>query len=659
MAKDIIEIEFKPKGDRSLIDAIEKLDKATKSLVNVQAKLVNQNNSNVNSLTKLSKSLRENGMSFKKLNINVNTIKKAYSGNAIAIQKLKIAYERYNKTLKKTTIQEQKTNHRTRILGGTIAVLRSKILLFNFAIGFAIRALGKFASSASQVVAMERAFNTLSGGILVSENALKKLQEATNGTMSEFDLFQQANNAMILGVTKNSDEMAEMFDMAQRLGKALGKDTASSVESLVTGIGRQSRLMLDNIGIIVDSTKAYKDYASANNLSADSLSDVQKKQAFLNATLDSARKKLSTMNEETEDSQNSFARLTAETSNLSSAIGQRLSPALASVSEKLASHFKFLTGLIEPTTKLEQTQKKLATQEKFLAHFLEAKNKGSEQQQQGIAISIGLTKKRIAQLKEELRLEESLVERRKESGQEGLSLEEKQAMSNGRLLAFLATRNELEKNGLTFDEKKILLNQQKQLSEQDLNAGLITSFDNAKKILEISRQEIKLEEEIKNAKLQSASAIVGAMASLNTVAKGNAKVSKALAITQAVIDTYAGANKAFAQGGVLGFVTGSAIIAQGLANVAQMESQKLSSFEDGGLVGGRRHSQGGTVIEAERGEFVMSRSAVQSIGVETLNQMNKGGGSGITLNISAPLVDETIVDTIIPAIQKAQRMNLA
>ena len=33
--------------------------------------------------------------------------------------------------------------------------------------------------------------------------------------------------------------------------------------------------------------------------------------------------------------------------------------------------------------------------------------------------------------------------------------------------------------------------------------------------------------------------------------------------------------------------------------------------------------------------------------------------SGITINISAPLVDETVVDSIIPAIEKAKRMNLA
>ena len=53
----------------------------------------------------------------------------------------------------------------------------------------------------------------------------------------------QANNAMLLGIFDNNDQMAEMFDIAQRLGAALGKDTLFGVESLVTGMGRQSKLM--------------------------------------------------------------------------------------------------------------------------------------------------------------------------------------------------------------------------------------------------------------------------------------------------------------------------------------------------------------------------------------------------------------------------------
>ena len=52
----------------------------------------------------------------------------------------------------------------------------------------------------------------------------------------------------------------------------------------------------------------------------------------------------------------------------------------------------------------------------------------------------------------------------------------------------------------------------------------------------------------------------------------------------------------------------------------------------------------------------MSRDAVDSVGLENLNLMNDGGGGqNITLNISAPLVDDTVVDSIIPAIREAIR----
>jgi len=62
-------------------------------------------------------------------------------------------------------------------------------------------------------------------------------------------------------------------------------------------------------------------------------------------------------------------------------------------------------------------------------------------------------------------------------------------------------------------------------------------------------------------------------------------------------------------------------------------SSPIGQYAEGGYVGGNRHSQGGTLIEAERGEFVMSRNAVESIGLETLNQMNQSGGGG-SINVS-------------------------
>ena len=97
------------------------------------------------------------------------------------------------------------------------------------------------------------------------------------------------------------------------------------------------------------------------------------------------------------------------------------------------------------------------------------------------------------------------------------------------------------------------------------------------------------------------------------------------------------------------------LLAAGAGTAVQgLVDKQLSKFESGGLVGGRRHSQGGTIIEAEQGEFIMSRDAVSRIGINNLNAMNQGA-SGTTINISAPLLDDTIVDSIIPKIEEAVR----
>ena len=80
-------------------------------------------------------------------------------------------------------------------------------------------------------------------------------------------------------------------------------------------------------------------------------------------------------------------------------------------------------------------------------------------------------------------------------------------------------------------------------------------------------------------------------------------------------------------------------------SAAGLSGNIYGSFEQGGYVGGRRHSQGGTIIEAERGEFVMSRNAVESIGLETLNQMNQGGGGGnVNVSVTGNVLTQDFVE---------------
>ena len=118
----------------------------------------------------------------------------------------------------------------------------------------------------------------------------------------------------------------------------------------------------------------------------------------------------------------------------------------------------------------------------------------------------------------------------------------------------------------------------------------------------------------------------------------------------AIASGIAGAAKAFEKGGPLGYIAGTAMLAETMVRVNTINSQirtlQAEKFETGGLVGGRRHSQGGTMIEAERGEFVMSRNAVSAIGVENLNRMNQGqsGGGGINISIKGGMISPDFVE---------------
>ncbi|MAE84351.1 MAG: hypothetical protein CMB80_16540, partial [Flammeovirgaceae bacterium] len=88
------------------------------------------------------------------------------------------------------------------------------------------------------------------------------------------------------------------------------------------------------------------------------------------------------------------------------------------------------------------------------------------------------------------------------------------------------------------------------------------------------------------------------------------------------------------------------LLAIGAIQSAAIMAQKPPRMAQGGLIGGNRHSQGGTMINAEQGEFVMSRSAVESVGIENLNQMNQGGGGGsaVTVNVSGNVMSQDYVE---------------
>lgn len=189
-----------------------------------------------------------------------------------------------------------------------------------------INGMQQFAQQATNVRRLETGFNSLGKQIGFNAGSFSKLDRAVNGTVTQMELMTKANNAMFLGVVKSDDEMAELFDTAQRLGQALGLTTTQAIDSMVTGMGRQSKLMLDNLGIIVDTTAAYKTFAAELGVNVNQLTESQKKQAFNNATLAEAKRLVDGLGAETEDAAMIFEQFETASSKASIALGEALVP---------------------------------------------------------------------------------------------------------------------------------------------------------------------------------------------------------------------------------------------------------------------------------------------------------------------------------------------
>ena len=160
---------------------------------------------------------------------------------------------------------------------------------------------------------------------------------------------------------------------------------------------------------------------------------------------------------------------------------------------------------------------------------------------------------------------------------------QKKTMLENADIAVDAAQKELDKNKENV-QLQIALNQA--IADREGIIAQVTGFESEQltNTISLKREQkdadqelIDLAKERKEAELEAFSSLAGALGDL-------AGENKALAIAQATIDTFAGANKAFAQGGVAGFVTGAAIIAGGLANVRKILAVDVPGGGGGGSV---------------------------------------------------------------------------
>lgn len=174
------------------------------------------------------------------------------------------------------------------VAGGMIGGLLTGGLvgLANNAIG-AIGAIGgaisDLAVKASEVDKVNASFDDLATNAGQSSTSmLASMRAASSGMISDSELMLGANRAMLLGVADSAEEMNALMNVARSRGQAMGLSLNQAFSDLITGIGRGSVEILDNLGIVMDSKKVFDTYAQSLGTTAEKLDKAAKTQAILN-----------------------------------------------------------------------------------------------------------------------------------------------------------------------------------------------------------------------------------------------------------------------------------------------------------------------------------------------------------------------------------------
>lgn len=160
--------------------------------------------------------------------------------------------------------------------------------------------VGAYAILASNLFAAQAAFGALARAAQVDQlregldfigyaagqnlqRVSKGLVEITGAAVSTEQALK--STAMAVSAGFSTVQLRELTEVAKGASIALGRDMGDALDRLVRGTAKLEPEILDELGIMVKLDAAVQKYATQLNVSANSLTDFQRRQAFLNATI--------------------------------------------------------------------------------------------------------------------------------------------------------------------------------------------------------------------------------------------------------------------------------------------------------------------------------------------------------------------------------------
>lgn len=168
-----------------------------------------------------------------------------------------------------------------------------------------------------------------------SRQLLADLKAASNGMVSTAVIIEKAGTAMLTGV--RADKLADLMKIAAASAKITGQEVSTAFSDIALAVARGSKMILDNLGIIVSLEEANKNYAKQLGKTAKELTDVERKQAFLNETIKKGNELANRVGTDVNSTIKSVYSASTELKELWDFMTKKIAEELAPAWEKVAS----------------------------------------------------------------------------------------------------------------------------------------------------------------------------------------------------------------------------------------------------------------------------------------------------------------------------------
>lgn len=471
---------------------------------------------------------------------------------------------------------------------------------------------------------------------LISDETAKAANAAKELTRAEQAIFESETDALVT-LSAMSRELANQKSLVADQTKSIKERNAAA------NIGLSTLKQMENIEVGILKQK-YEQIKAQNELSYTSADDRRKEMEAL-AALQSKQAEYTEKQKELISQRSSFQNEeTAKNSAAAQAAERAKAQAAIKATEEAEKRKRELQQETIKQMEIALTTLDLSIKERELNNDTNATKLANQQELADKSLEI-----------ERYRLEQGLITQQEYANKETAlkletmklqqkAVEEQEALDKERRAMDEANRKEIEMSEISnqYDLRQAQLDAQ---YAQEMAAAERIGADTTLVQQKYEKAKEDLTKARVNAELTMAADLAGQVSSL---LGEESEAGKAFGVVQATINTYLGATKALAQGGILGIAQAAVVIAFGMKQVMTIAKQKapdtkintsVKKYAKGGQIVGRSHAQGGVtfrgdngqVFEAEGGEnvYIMKRTASAEINaLSALNEAHGGNSFG-------------------------------